>query len=73
METITMKMIHLEKLQALDFRSNEAYKTLRTNIQFCGCNIKQFALQALYQMKENQIYPSIWLFPLQKLAGGLCL
>lgn len=40
METITMKMIHLEKLQALDFRSNEAYKTLRTNTQFCGCNIK---------------------------------
>lgn len=32
--------IHLENLSKLDFRSNEAYKSLRTNIKFCGNDIK---------------------------------
>lgn len=35
-----MQQIALEKLEELDFRSNEAYKSLRTNIQFCGNNVK---------------------------------
>jgi capsular exopolysaccharide synthesis family protein len=35
-----MSQITLEKLQKLDFRSNEAYKSLRTNIQFCGKDLK---------------------------------
>lgn len=29
---------------ALDYRTNESYKTLRTNIQFCGNNMKVIAL-----------------------------
>lgn len=36
-----MLTVNLERYSKLDFRSNEAYKTLRTNIQFCGSNIKQ--------------------------------
>lgn len=35
-----MLQINLEKIHKLDFRSNEAYKTLRTNIQFCGSDVK---------------------------------
>jgi capsular exopolysaccharide synthesis family protein len=35
-----MQQIHLEKLYELDFASNEAYKTLRTNIQFCGSDVR---------------------------------
>lgn len=35
-----MQQIHLKKLYELDFASNEAYKTLRTNIQFCGSDVR---------------------------------
>lgn len=35
-----MQQIHLEKIKELDFKSNEAYKSLRTNIHFCGSNVK---------------------------------
>lgn len=35
--------INFEKLKKLDFRSNEAYKTLRTNISFCGDDVKVVA------------------------------
>lgn len=39
-----MKSVVVRKLDDLDFRSNEAYKTLRTNIQFCGSEIKVIAV-----------------------------
>lgn len=32
--------VNFEKIRKLDFRSNEAYKSLRTNIQFCGKDIR---------------------------------
>ncbi|NLP34797.1 MAG: CpsD/CapB family tyrosine-protein kinase [Clostridiales bacterium] len=35
-----MQQIVLERLEKLDYRSNEAYKSLRTNIQFCGSDVK---------------------------------
>lgn len=35
-----MQKINFEKIEALDFQSNEAFKTLRTNIQFCGEKVK---------------------------------
>lgn len=35
-----MKKVNFEKIDALNFQSSEAYKTLRTNIQFCGEKIK---------------------------------
>lgn len=35
-----MKNIQFEKREILDYRANEAYKSLRTNIQFCGDDIK---------------------------------
>ena len=35
-----MREIILEAKQELDYRTNEAYKSLRTNIQFCGTQIK---------------------------------
>lgn len=35
-----MPKITFEKLKDLDYRSNESYKTLRTNLQFCGDEVK---------------------------------
>jgi capsular exopolysaccharide synthesis family protein len=35
-----MLQVNLEKISKLDYKSNEAYKQIRTNIQFCGSNIK---------------------------------
>lgn len=39
-----MNQVNLEKMQELNFRTNEAYKSIRTNIQFCGSNIKLICL-----------------------------
>lgn len=39
-----MRNITFSKRQELDYRANEAYKTLRTNVQFCGDDIKVIAL-----------------------------
>jgi len=36
--------IELKKRKPLDYRSNEAYKMLRTNIQFCGDDIKVISI-----------------------------
>lgn len=35
-----MQYINFEKLKELDYRSNESYKSLRTNLQFLGENTK---------------------------------
>ncbi|MDF2537581.1 MAG: capsular exopolysaccharide family [Herbinix sp.] len=35
-----MLQINLENIQEIDYRSNEAYKSIRTNIQFCGSDLK---------------------------------
>ena len=35
-----MEKITFEGRKELDYRANEAYKSLRTNIQFCGADIK---------------------------------
>lgn len=39
-----MLSINIEKAVKIDSRSSEAYKRLRTNIQFCGSNVKTIAL-----------------------------
>lgn len=39
-----MKQVTLEHLEPLDFRIQEAYKTLRGNIGFCGADIKTIAV-----------------------------
>lgn len=39
-----MQQVFLEKISKLNFRSNEAYKALRTNIQFCGSDIHMICL-----------------------------
>lgn len=36
--------VNFEKLEELDFKTNEAYKALRTNISFCGDDIKVIAM-----------------------------
>lgn len=36
-----MQQVSFEKINKLDFRSNEAYKLLRTNIQFCGNDVRE--------------------------------
>lgn len=35
-----MLNINLDKITDLDFKTKEAYKTLRTNVQFCGDDVK---------------------------------
>lgn len=35
-----MQQINLDGLRKLDYKSNEAYKSLRTNIRFCGSDVK---------------------------------
>ena len=39
-----MQTINIERLRKLDYRANEAYKNLRTNIQLCGSDIKVIML-----------------------------
>ncbi len=39
-----MKQVTLQNLEPLDFRTQEAYKTLRGNIGFCGADIKTIAI-----------------------------
>lgn len=39
-----MLKINIGKLIKLDYRSNEAFKRLRTNIQFCGDGVKVIAI-----------------------------
>ncbi len=39
-----MQQVDFEKVQKLDFRSNEAYKRLRTNIIFCGNSVKTICI-----------------------------
>ena len=36
--------INLDKITDLDFKTKEAYKTLRTNVQFCGNDVKIISL-----------------------------
>ena len=40
-----MPTVNIERLRKLDYRCNEAYKTLRTNIQLCGSDMKVIMLQ----------------------------
>ncbi|HHX12752.1 MAG TPA: CpsD/CapB family tyrosine-protein kinase, partial [Clostridiales bacterium] len=35
-----MQQINLERMKELDYFSNEAYKSLRTNMQFCGSDVR---------------------------------
>lgn len=41
---IKMQTINIQKLASSDYRSHEAYNTLRTNIQFCGKDIKTICI-----------------------------
>ena len=35
-----MQEVNIGKLNKLDYTSNEAYKSLRTNLEFCGKEVK---------------------------------
>jgi capsular exopolysaccharide synthesis family protein len=39
-----MQSINFEKMDPMDFRGHEAYNTLRTNVQFCGKDIKTICI-----------------------------
>ena len=39
-----MNKVELGKLETLEYSINEAYKTLRTNISFCGDDVKVILL-----------------------------
>lgn len=36
--------VNLDKISNLDFKTKEAYKTLRTNVQFCGDDVKVISI-----------------------------
>ena len=44
----------------------EAYKSLRTNLQFCGEDKKVIALQAVHQMRERAVFLCSSAFLLQR-------
>ena len=66
-----MPTVNIERLRKLDYRCNEAYKTLRTNIQLCGSDMKVIMLQVLHRMKENPVFLLIWRYRLQNPAKRL--
>ena len=35
--------VNIEKIKKMDYYGQEAYKTLRTNVQFCGNDVKVIA------------------------------
>lgn len=39
-----MLTINMDKIRNMDYASREAYKTLRTNVQFCGNDVKVVAI-----------------------------
>ena len=41
---MAIQKISINKISKLDYRSNESFKRLRTNLQYCGDNIKVIAL-----------------------------
>ena len=43
-ENNKVQKVSIKEGTSLDFRTNEAYKSLRTNIQFCGDDIKTIAV-----------------------------
>lgn len=62
-----MEKITFEKKEKLDFRSREAYKSLRTNIQFCGSDIKVIALTSC---TPNEGKTSVSFYLAESLAEG---
>lgn len=44
-----MIKVNFEKLKTLSFHTDEAYKTLRTNIQFCGSEVKVITFTSCMQ------------------------
>lgn len=54
-----------------DHQMDEAYKALRTNIQFCGADKKVIALTAVLLMRERAVWHLI-LLPLLLRAANQC-
>lgn len=50
-----MVTVNIEKIKSLDYRSKEAYKTLRTNLQFCGNDIKVVAITSCVQNEGKSL------------------
>ena len=51
------KVISLKREIKDDYNYRESLKTLRTNIQFCGSNIRTIMFTSALQMKEKVILP----------------
>lgn len=47
--------LELKNTERNDYYYEEAIKTLRTNIQFCGSSLKPFSLQVPYREKEKAL------------------
>lgn len=68
-----MLNINLDKITDLDFKTKEAYKTLRTNVQFCGNDVKIISLTSCVPNEGKSMVSSILPFPWQKQERKFCL
>lgn len=51
-----MKEVNIYRPE-LDYSANESYKSLRTNLLFCGEEKRLLQLQVVRQMKEKVLFP----------------
>ena len=62
-----MQNVVIRAIERLDFRTKEAYKTLRTNLSFAGKNVKVISLTSC---TPNEGKTSVsYVCPLQKAAS----
>lgn len=65
-----MQTIQLKQTEQ-DYRSREAYKTLRTNVEFSGDNVQVVAVTSCTPNEERVAYPMSWRLPLPR-TGRRC-
>ena len=58
--------VKFEGRKKLDYRVDEAYKSLRTNVQFSGSGV-----QAVRQTRVKVVWRSILPYPLRRVANVL--
>lgn len=65
-----MQKVEFKKIPQLDFRTNEAFKTLRTNITFCGDDQRVILLPAPFPTREKLQSYSSWRDHLPRMGNG---
>lgn len=66
-----MAKVLFEGRKELDYRVNEAYKSLRTNVQFSGTDVQVIDFTSCTPNEGKVVSASIWQFPLRIVASVL--